>query len=634
MMLDGIRNNAQSWGVKIAFGIIILVFVFWGVGSYTGPKGLVATVNGKNITEVDFQRAYAQMEDNIRRSAPNLTPEMMEGLQLERRVLDQLVQEKLIESEAERAGLTVSPFELRALIQQLPFFQKDGKFDPETYKALLKNNGLTPQKFEADQAKTLLPAKLQRLVAASAYVSPASARALFDYAAERRTVDYILFPAAKHKDMAAPTVEEVAKAYEEQSASFAVPATVKLEYVRLDPAAMGDPSSISDADLRAAYDARISKYTEAEKIHARHLLIRVAPNASDADVKKAEDTIKALEARIRGGEDFAEVAKANGQDGTAPQGGDLGWFTDGQMVPEFSKAAFALKDGEVSAPVRTQFGFHLIKKEGHQAAKVHSFDEVKDELRKELATENASRGIEEKADLVLAQALAGKTMDEAAKAAGAAGVKVETSPAMSAAQLGAELGIRENDVRALMAATSGTVFDTPVAAGQALLVVKVLESKPQSVQPLEEVRSILVDFLTMKKSSDLALEEARKARAAFKDGKPAEGMEVKTSEPFGRDGNLEDLLAEQALGKAAFAASPESGWLEEAFRVQDGAVLVRVASVQAPSDEEWKNAEADVTAQMINDRMAMLYQTYIEQLAAEAEIKTYNSPLLSKLTQK
>ena len=80
MMLDGIRNNAQSWGVKIAFGIIILVFVFWGVGSYTGPKGLVATVNGKNITEVEFQRAYAQMEDNIRRSAPNLTPEMMEGL--------------------------------------------------------------------------------------------------------------------------------------------------------------------------------------------------------------------------------------------------------------------------------------------------------------------------------------------------------------------------------------------------------------------------------------------------------------------------------------------------------------------------------------------------------------------------
>jgi peptidyl-prolyl cis-trans isomerase D len=165
-------------------------------------------------------------------------------------------------------------------------------------------------------------------------------------------------------------------------------------------------------------------------------------------------------------------------------------------------------------------------------------------------------------------------------------------------------------------------------------VVKVLESKPQGVQPLEEVRPILVDFLTMKKASDLALEAARKARASFKDGMPGEGMEVKTSEPFGRDGNLEDLLAEQSLGKAAFAAVPGGKWMEEAFRVQDGAVLVRLASVQAPSEEEWKMAEGEVNAQMMNDRMGMLYQTYIEQLAAKAEIKTFNSPLLGKLFQK
>ena len=212
--------------------------------------------------------------------------------------------------------------------------------------------------------------------------------------------------------------------------------------------------------------------------------------------------------------------------------------------------------------------------------------------------------------------------------------KVETTGALSAAQLGAELGLRESDARAVMAASAGTVFDTPVAAGPALLVVKVLESKPQGVQPLEEVRTLLVDFLTMKKASDLALEAARKARASFKDGMPGEGMEVKTSEPFGRDGNLEDLLAEQSLGKAAFAAVPGGKWMEEAFRVQDGAVLVRLASVQAPSEEEWKMAEGEVNAQMMNDRMGMLYQTYIEQLAAKAKIKTYNSPLLGKLIQK
>ena len=634
MMLDGIRANAQSWGVKIAFGIIIVVFVFWGIGSYSGPKGIVASVNGKNITEAEFQRAYAEMQDQVRRSIPNATPEIMESLNLEQRVLSHLVQEKLIEGEAERAGFTVSLYELRALIEQLPYFQKDGKFDPETYKALLANNNLTPQKFEADQAKTMLPAKLQRLATAAAYVSPEAARALFDYAAERRSVEYILFPASAHMDKAVPTVEEIAKAYEEQTASFSVPASVKLEIARLDPAAMGDPASVSDADLRAAYEARISQYTEEEKINARHILVRVAPNASDSDVKKAEESIKALEARIRGGEDFAEVAKAHGQDGTASSGGDLGWFAAGQMVLEFSKAAFALGTGELSAPVRTQFGFHLIKKEGHQDAKVHSFEEVKEELRTALATEKASSGLEEKADLVLAQALAGKSLEEAAKAAASSGIKVETTDSLNVEELASKLDLRESDVKNIMAVSSGTVIDTPVPAGTSLLVIKVLDSKPQSVKPLDEVRPLLVEFLSKQKATELAMDEARKARAAFADGKPAEGVEVKISAMFGRDGNIADFVADPALARAVFLLPGVDGkWLDEAFRVQDGAVLVRLAGVEAPTDEAWKQAEADVMNQMLNDRAGMMYQTYIEQLGEQAEIKTFNSPLLGKLNQ-
>ncbi len=251
-MLDGIRANAQSWGVKLAFGIIIVVFVFWGIGSYTGPKGLVASVNGRNITEVEFQRAYAMMEDNVRRSIPNATSEMLESFKLDQRVLQSLMQEKLIEDEAERAGLTVSPYELRALLEALPYFQKDGKFDAEVYKEVLSRNHLTPKQFETDQAKSMLPGKLQRLVTAGAYVDPSTVKAIFDYAAERRRVDYILFPASAHMDKAAPSEEEVAKTYEAQSASFTVPPSVNVEFVRLDPAVIGDPSAIKDDELRAA----------------------------------------------------------------------------------------------------------------------------------------------------------------------------------------------------------------------------------------------------------------------------------------------------------------------------------------------------------------------------------------------
>lgn len=630
-MLDGIRANAQSLGVKLAFGIIIVVFVFWGVGSYTGPKGLVASVNGKNITEVEFQRAYAMMEDNLRRSIPNLTQEMLESFQLEQRVLQSLIQEKLIEDEAERAGLTISAYELRALLEQLPYFQKDGRFDAEVYKEVLSKNHITPRQFETDQAKSMLPAKLQRLVTAGAYVSPAAVKAIFDYAAERRRVDYILFPASAHMDKAAPSEEEIVKTYEAQSASFTVPPSVNVEFIRLDPAAMGDPSSVTEEELRAAYDARIAQYTEQEQIQARHILIRVPANAPEAEVKKAEEQIRSLEARIRGGENFAELAKQFGQDGTAPQGGDLGWFAAGQMVPEFSKAAFALKDGEVSAPVRTQFGFHLIKKEDHKEAVTHGFDEVKDALRADLATEAASHGLDEKADLVLAQALAGKSMAEAAAAAGSKAVKAESTGIISAEELGGKLNIRDVDVQNIMAAAAGTVLDSPVASGNSLMVLKVLESKPQSVKPLEEVRPLIVEFLTGQKAAEMAMDEARKARAAFQNGKPGEGVAVKTSEPFGRDGNIADLIADPALARAAFQVPAVNDvWLNEPYRVQDGAVLARVSAIESPSEEEWKQAEPQMLERLAADRAGVAYQIYLTQLGSQATIKMYNSPLLSR----
>ena len=632
MMLDGIRANAQNWGVKLAFGIIIVVFVFWGIGSYTGPKGIVASVNGKNITEAEFMRARQNMEENVRRNVPDITPEMWASLNLDQQVLQGLMQEKLIEHEAERAGLTVSLYELRALLEQLPYFQTDGKFDAELYKRLLAQNHMTPQQFEAEQARGMLPAKLQRLVGAGAYAGPEMVKPIFEYAAEKRRVEYLSFPASAHMDKAAPTEDEVVKTYEEQSGSFTVPPTAKVEFVRLDPTVIGDPEAITEEQLRAAYEARLSSYTEPEQIQARHILIKVAANASEADVKKAEDEIKALEARIRGGEDFAEVAKAHGQDGTREVGGDLGWFTDGQMVPEFSKAAFALAEGELSAPVRTQFGFHLIKKEGHKPAVTKSFDEVKDSLRVTLAAQEASKGLEAQADAVLAQALSGKSMDDAAMAANAKGIKAETSELLSEAQLASALGVRDADMKNIMGAPAGTVIDVPVVAGPNLLVIKVLENNPQTVKPLEEVRSIIVEFLTHQKAAELAMEEARKARTTFKDGHPADGVAFRQTEPFGRDGAISDLIADPALADAAFKQeSVTSEWMMDPFRTQDGAVLIRLSSIEAPSEEEWKEVEDDMIQTMLTDRASMVYQMYITQLGREAEVRLFDSPYLKDM---
>ncbi len=631
-MLDGIRANSQSLIVKLAFGIIIVVFVFWGIGSYTGPKGIVASVNGLNITEMEFQRAYAQMEENVRRSIPNLTPEMLESLQLRQRVLQSLVREKLIESETTRTGLTVSPYELRMYLMQIPDFQKDGKFDPSLYKEVLAVNRLTPQDFEASQAKAMLPRKLQSLVVSGAHVRPEAVKAMYEYVGETRRIDYMLFPAEPHLAAAVPSEEEVQTAYESRREQLVVPAAVDVEYVRMDPSLLGDASLISDEEVRAAYEDRLARYTDPEKIHARHLLIRVAPNASAAEMQRAEEQIADLEARIRAGEDFAEVAKAHGQDGSAAQGGDLGWFTAEQMVPEFSEAAFALKDGELSAPVRTQFGFHLIKCEEHVPAQVHPLEEVQEELRVVLATEVAAQGLQDKAEAVLAQALAGQSLEEAAKVAGAANLKVEKTGMLTAEELGEKLALRESELLSVMAAATGTVLDTPIASGPALLVVKVDESKPEAIKPLEEVRPVLAEELARQKAIAMALEDARAARAAFVDNRPAEGSTIVTSEAFGRGGHIAGLGGDVALAEAAFAApGVEDAWLPEAFRVEEGAILARVAAIDPPGEEEWKGMEDAMVANIRAERANMMFQNYIDALGSKASIKTYNSPMLREL---
>ncbi len=630
-MLDGIRANSQSFWVKVAFFIIIVVFVFWGIGSYSGPKGLVASVNGKNITETEFQRAYMNAEENVRRSMPNITSEQLENLNLDQQVLQALVRDKIIEEEAERAGVAVSPEELRIVLGQYPFLQKNGKFDSDTYREFLRKNNMTAQRFEADQIKYLLPEKLRRLVTSGAYTSPETARETFNFIAERRKVDYILFPAQNYKEKAVPSAEEIAAAYKDQSARFTVPPNVKIEYIRLDPDLMSDPATVSDDVLKAAYDQRISQFTEPEKIHARHILIRVAQTASEKEIAEAEKEIKKIEGQIRNGGDFAEIAKVSGQDGTAAQGGDLGWFTKEQMIPEFSKAAFALKDGELSAPVKTQFGFHLIKKEGHQDAKVRTFDEVKENLRKSLASEDMGKKLEEKADAVLAQALGGKSMAEAAAASGSNAVKAEISDKLSAESLAKRLKIRSSDAQSVLMAQAGTVLDTAIPSGATLLVIKVLESNPQSVKPLEEVKSELVEDLTMQKAQQLAMDDARKARSEFKNGTPPPSFEIKTSDAFGRDGFIAGLSSDPMLGQAAFSTnSIADSWFENPFSGTDGAVLARLSSIEDPSAEEWEKARPAILESLLEERSLVLFQTYIAQLGAKAKIKTYNSPYLNR----
>ncbi len=632
-MLDGIRANAQSWGVKLAFGIIIIVFVFWGIGSYTGPKGYVATVNDMHITEIEFQKVYGTMEQNLRASYPDLTPELLKGLQLEQQVLQRLVMKKLLESEAERIGLEISPYELRLAVQDMPYFlNKDGKFDKDEYLRVLKTSGLTPAQFESGLREDMLPEKLQKLLTAGAWGSPEEARLRYMYERQKRSVDYILFPLADYSAASAPSDAEIQTAYEARAAQYALPARVKLEYVLLDPEKMADPSAISEEALSTAYETRKAQFADPEKVHARHILIRVGEDAPEAEVKKAEESVRDIAAKIRGGEDFIEAAKKYGQDPSAAQGGDLGFFTREQMVKPFADAAFSLAAGELSEPVRTQFGFHLIKVEEKQAAKQRTLDEVKDELRVALAVEAATEALQAKTDAVLAAALSNGDMSAAA---GRAGLQAAETALESAEALAQELGLRSIDVQAVMNTPAGTVVDSSFATQKGMLVIRVAESVPAMTRPLEEVRDEIVAELTREKAMQAAMNAARAEGVKGVDSIAPE--RVKRSEFFGRDGNVPDLGFNMDMARAVFAddgknAVSDAKWGSEPWRMNEGAVLVRLAAIEEPSAEDWKSAEPLFLSQLDSSRASVLFQNFVALLYGKADIRILNPALIQQVT--
>ena len=636
-MLDGIRANASNWGVKLAFGIIIVVFVFWGIGSYNGSTGIVASVKGKIITEREFLRQYQQEMANLRRNT-TYPPEILEMIkpQIRFQVLNALAERKLLQAESERTGISVSPFELRRYLETVPELQdSNGRLDSTRYLELVKAQGMTVSNFENDLQQDMLPQKFMELIVAGAFVPESTVSAFFNYINEARSINYIFFPSANHLDQSKPTEAEIIAAYENSKGDYTILAKTTLEYIEISAAKLADPSRISNEETAVVYQRRIAQYSTPEMIKARHILIRADQTATEAEISSAKDRIELVAARIQAGEDFGTVAAEISEDASAAQGGDLGWFSQAQMQTNktFAEAAFAMQPGEVAGPIKTSFGFHLIKVEGRQAAEVKSLDEVQESLRQELASETASRDLQNTADTILGQARSGKPMQETAASFG---LQAVTSAPLTAEDLAQNFHLQASDIQAILAASPGTVLNGTLTTPSSLMVAKVIDSTPVGTFSLDEVREELAAKLSQTKALELAAQEAEEflaKLAADNESPPAEKIE--TSPLFRRDGAIGEFGTSTELLQAVFELPrSEAGqikWLPKAFIVDDGAILTYLAEVVAPSEEIWQ-AEATLYQYALRQqRMEDFNRIFRAKLGKDVQIERINQEFLNNL---
>lgn len=630
-MLDPIRQNARSWGIKIVFGIIILVFIFWGVGSFRSQKSsVVGYVNDTPVSVTEYRQALERATEQLRSRFPDLNAEMLKQLGLRRQVFSQLVDAELVRQKAKDMGMSVSDEEVRDVIKTTPAFLSDsGGFDYELYRRLLRANGMTEAGYESAMRTEILLDKMRQMATLPAKASEQEARDHFAFARDTAVVSYALFPLEDFTAQVNPSEEEISGYYEQNKARFTVPAQARISYLLFSPEQMARPDQVSAEEVRQYYEAHADKFQRQEEVRASHILVKVAKDAPQEDVDTAKAKIEDIRKKITGGLSFADAAKKFSEGPSGPTGGDLGWFGRGRMVPAFEETAFTLKPGQVSAPVRTEFGWHIIKLEERREPGQIPLSEVESDIRAELARDKAASLVGDALDEATELAASGESLAEIAKSLH---MTPRDSGMFSQASGPAGIGLDEEAKRVIFSLADGELTDTPVSSGNGYILAEKAGGQPERIKPLDEVRVQIETLLKRDKALELSKAKAQALAKQLADPSAREQAaanlpDLKASDPFDRQGTVPGLGASQDLAKDAFAA--KSGeWLPGAYSSPKGWYVAKLNKLIPASESDWRSQKDMWVAALTQTREQELYQAFIESLRSEAKIEIVNPQLL------
>lgn len=578
-MLNILRKRAQSTVIQAVVLIIAIVFVFWGVGTNIGNRrNMLATVNGEEIAYQDFQRNYDNAVENLRVQFGGSIPQgLLEGLDLNRQVLNQLIQAELFRQGGGMMGITVSKLATQEEIKNMEVFQTDGRFDLDRYREVLSQNGMTPATFEAGLRNDLLTRKVTEAIRGFAVVTDNQIQSRFAYAGEEIKLAYAAVRGGEMAEKVEMDEEELSAWFDGHKNDYLTDPRVRLQYLFFSFDDGLDQVQVDDEAIRAQYEADMESYSTPEKRRARHILFRVAESddaGTRAEKKKKAEEVLAL---AREGGDFGALAEQYSEDSTAARGGDLGFFSRGAMVEPFDNAVFALQPGEVSGVVETVFGFHIIKLEEIQPPSVRPLEEVREEIAARLRQKEArnitfQRASEAYEDIIRAGSLAKYI-------AGGGEPVVQTDyfsrqdppgpPVSDPKFLESAFSLKKGELSSLV----------QTEKGYAILFVDDLQAP--KVPELQAVRAQVENDFRRARGLELAREEAEKLLAAAREKKglaavlPPE-MEMKESGFIRHADPASAGEVPAQLVQEAFALGRENGLPEKPVEIGDAFYLFEV----------------------------------------------------------
>jgi len=544
--MQSIRDRATGWIAWIIVILISIPFALWGIQEYLSPTSnvAVAVVNGTEIGINDFQRRYQRQLQQLRAFlGPSFDLDQLNEEQLRSEALQELINSEIMLQAALDGGMRIGDAQLARAIQVQETFQRDGRFSEELYQQWLRNQGYSAGGFEIDLKRSMLAEQLVAGIASSAIVTDRELENAVRLQRQERVIDTLTVPVTRFDD-AEVDAQAIQAHYEANQVDYVSPEQVKLKYVGVSRDAIAAGIDVDEATLREVYERRKADLRTPEQREASHILVALADDADEAAVAAARERLEALKKEIDAGASFEDLARQHSEDpGSAPQGGSLGSFGRGVMDPSFEDAAFRLAAGEVSDPVRSAFGYHLIRVDAIHEARLPSFEEIRESLDGDYRNSKAEQEFVELVEIMTTVAF--EHPDSIDAVADTLGLDASVSDWVSPTPA-ANSGIGR-DPKVVEAAFSEEVLQEgynsePIELDPTHVVVfRVAEHRPSKQQPLEEVRDRIEQMLKAREARKLAAASGRelleRLRAGEERTRVAEQADLEWSgaTPVGRD---------------------------------------------------------------------------------------------------
>ena len=625
MVLQSIRERLTGVLAFTILGILVIPFALVGVNQYFTSSGgnLVAKVNESEITFNDFNQSFS----NYRRRMQSIMgaaydPVEFDQLTMRRQHLDSLIDQELIIQAAQSMGLDVDDVTLAAEIRNIPAFQVDGEFNADVYQSRLQVQGLTPRQFQDEMRLQFVVNQLPRNITSSSIATSSEIEEFVALLDQSRTFRAAMVPAEAPETAPEFSEEEITAWYDNHSVDYQSEEQVVIEYVELDSAFMPAGQPPEEDFLREQFEAQQARFISPEQRRVSHILIEVAPDADEADLETARQIAEDLSKRARAGEDFAMLARENSQDqGSAADGGDLGWVETGVMVQAFENAMYELSmEAPISEPVQTGFGWHVIRLMEIREAAGMSFEEARMTLVMEYQEDEAARAFLEQADRLVdliyedpttlesAALVLDLTVNEAGPFTRAGGEGITANPEVIEAAY--------SDLVLLQ----GSVSDPVNLDENRLVMIRLKEHMPVALKPLEDVRDEIVVTLSDNMAREIAETRASDLLAALQSGdQDFEALAVESGFEFG----LHEAIKRNSI-------VPDVTLVQEVFRLQAPAEGSPVQTV-LPTTAGFAVVELESVIAGELDGDVLLAQQQYERVLANTSASHEASALMRQL---